>query len=70
MFKLCYNNKNKGEIMVLEIMESERLVLKPFNDLTPEQKIELGKSWKNPFNARFNGQKKPFSAVENLSKRN
>ena len=52
-----------------KIIETERLILKPFSTLSEEEKKKIGKSWKNPFNARFNGQRKPYSAVEEISKR-
>ena len=52
-----------------EIIETERLVLKPFSSLTKKQKEELIKSWDNPFNARFNAEPNSRKSVEDLAKR-
>ena len=41
--------------MLPEIVETEKLIFKPFRMLKTEEKLEIGKSWANPFNARFNG---------------
>ena len=55
--------------MVCEIIETERLVLKPFASLSEEQKKELIKSWDNPFNARFNAEPDSAGSVEELFRR-
>lgn len=51
-----------------EIFESERLILKPFSMLTDEEKQIVGKSWSNPFNARYNAMRDAYGSVEELSK--
>lgn len=56
--------------MLPEIIETERLIFKPFKMLKPEEKLEIGKSWANPFNARFNSQRNPYTSVERLASLN
>ena len=56
--------------MIPEVIETERLIFKPFRMLSIEEKLEIGKSWANPFNARFNGQRNPYTSVESLASLN
>lgn len=55
--------------MIPEIFETERLMFKPFRDLSEEQKKLIGKSWANPFNARYNSMRDPYGAVNDLASR-
>jgi len=52
-----------------KVIETERLFFKPFSALTKEEKKEIAKSWKNPFNARFNAINKPLTTAEEISTR-
>lgn len=52
-----------------KIIETERLILKPFSSLTEEQKEKTIKSWDNPFNARYNAEPDSRKSVENLMAR-
>ena len=52
--------------MVDKIFESERLVFKQFNELTEKQIEEVGNSWANPFNARYNSMKNPYQSVREM----
>ncbi|MBQ9795657.1 MAG: GNAT family N-acetyltransferase [Clostridia bacterium] len=51
------------------MIETERLILKPFSSLTEEQKEETIKSWDNPFNARYNAEPNSRKSVEDLMER-
>lgn len=51
------------------IVETDRLILKPFKSLSAEQKEELIKSWDNPFNARYNACHDSRKSIEELMKR-
>ncbi len=48
-------------------MESERLIYKPFSAITDIENNIIGKSWANPFNARYNSMKNPYGSVQELS---
>ena len=49
------------------IFENDRLVFKPFQQLTKDEKELIIKSWSNPFNARYNATKDARKSVENIS---
>lgn len=55
--------------MFEQTIKTERLIDKPFSLLTKEQKDEIVKSWKNPFNARFNAINNPSDTIEEISSR-
>ena len=53
---------------MVEIFESERLIFKPFSELSAEEKKIVGDSWSNPFNARYNTMRDAYASVEELAK--
>lgn len=57
----------EGENMKEKLFKTERLIEKPFSALTPSEKEEIVKGWKNPFCARFNAINDPSDTVEELS---
>ena len=52
--------------MLDKILESERLVFKPFSVLSEEEKEIIIKSWNNPFNARYNATKDARKSVNEI----
>ncbi len=46
-------------------MNNTELEFRPFRELSPEQLHEIGRSWANPINARYNEMRDPYgSAIE------
>lgn len=46
-------------------MNNTELEFRPFRELNPEQLHQIGKSWANPINARYNAMRDPYgSAIE------
>ena len=55
--------------MIMKLFETERLIEKSFSELTDEEKQGIVRSFKNPFNARFNAIDNPYTTVEEISTR-